>query len=154
MKKAWLLNEFYPTGFSHLFGTFPGIVQQASSLHWPLHDLLPAALNAQQEVLDQHHILFLTEVLEVCSCLIQLDDLIPVWVHLSHKHLQIHFRKKNCFFQLQQYGSFKVNSMHDFTQCNFYCVKNLLHYDHTVATYNIITVDKVKEAQCTVETML
>lgn len=141
-----------PRDLSHLFGTFPGIVQQASSLHWPLHDLLPAALNAQQEVLDQHHVLFLTEVLEVCSCLIQLDDLIPMWVHLSHKHLQfqqIHFKKerkniyfleKDCFLKVQEHGE-NIFS-HNVTDC----MRNLLYYDHTVATYNAITALQVKQA--------
>lgn len=72
---------------SNLFCPLPCVIQQTTSLHRPLHQLLPAALHAEQQVLDQDHILFLAEVLQMCSCLVQFNDVIPVGVHLCHEHL-------------------------------------------------------------------
>ncbi len=76
-----------PVKIQYLFRPLPGVIQQATSLNRPLHQLLPAALHAEQQVLDQDHILFLAEVLQMCSCLVQFNDVVPVGVHLSHKHL-------------------------------------------------------------------
>lgn len=45
-------------------------------------------MHAEQQVLDQDHVLFLAEVLQVRSRLVQLDDVLPVGVHLRHKHLK------------------------------------------------------------------
>ncbi|TNN67208.1 hypothetical protein EYF80_022546 [Liparis tanakae] len=65
-----------------------GLLQlQTTSLNGALHQLLPAALHAEQQVLDQDHVLFLAEVLQMCSCLVQFNDVFPVGVHLCHKHL-------------------------------------------------------------------
>lgn len=72
----------------YLLRSFPGVIQQTTSLHRTLHQLLPAALHAQQQVLDQNHVLFLAEVFQMSACLVQVDDAFPVGVHLGHKHLQ------------------------------------------------------------------
>lgn len=74
----------------YLFRPLPGVIQQTTSLNRPLHQLLPAALHTEQQVLDQHNILFLAEVLQMCACLVQFNDVIPVGVHLRHKHLHAH----------------------------------------------------------------
>lgn len=71
----------------HLFGSLSGVVQLPPSLHRPLHQLLPAALHAEQQVLNQHHVLLLAEIFQVCSRLVQVNDVVPVGVHLRHKHL-------------------------------------------------------------------
>lgn len=72
----------------YLLGPLPGVVQLAASFHRPLHQLLPAALHAEQQVLDQHHVLLLAEVLQMRPRLVQIDDVVSVGVHLRHKHLQ------------------------------------------------------------------
>lgn len=74
--------------FQYLLGPLPGIVQVTASLNRALHQLLPAALHAQQQVLDQHHVLFLAEILQMRPRLVQFNDVISVGVHLCHKHLQ------------------------------------------------------------------
>lgn len=81
-------NRYYkPKPEPHLLGSLPGIVQLPPALHRALHQLLPAALHAEQQVLDQHHVLLLAEILQVRPRLVQLDDVVPVRVHLRHKHL-------------------------------------------------------------------
>lgn len=77
----------------YLFCPLPGIIQQASAFDGPLHQLFPAALHAKQQVLDQDHILFLTEVFQMCSCLVQVNDVVSVGVHLCHKHLHKRSRR-------------------------------------------------------------
>lgn len=74
----------------HLFGPLPGIIQQTTSFNRSLHQLLPAALHTDQQILDQDHILFLAEILQMGSCLVQFNDLFSVGVHLYHKHLHKH----------------------------------------------------------------
>ncbi|KAF3842187.1 hypothetical protein F7725_024138 [Dissostichus mawsoni] len=86
---------------------------QAASLHRPLHQLLPAALHAQQQVLDQHHILFLAEVLQVCSCLVQFNDVFPVGVHLGHKHLHGTQRREGLVQQYLMLINLKHDGVHD-----------------------------------------
>lgn len=71
----------------YLFCPLSGVIQQTAALNRSLHQLLPAALHAEQQVLDQDHVLFLAEVLQMCSCLVQFNDVVPVGVHLCHKHL-------------------------------------------------------------------
>lgn len=71
----------------YLLRTFPRIIQQAPSLHWSLHYFVPAALNAQEQVFNQDHILLLAEVFQMGACLIQLNYLISVWVDLCCKDL-------------------------------------------------------------------
>lgn len=73
--------------FQYLFCSLPGIIQLTTSLHRPLYQLLPAALHTEQQVLDQDHILFLAEVLQMCPRLVQFNDVVPVGVNLCHKHL-------------------------------------------------------------------
>lgn len=74
--------------FPYLLGSLPGLVQLTTSLHRALHQLLPAALHAEQQVLDQHHVLFLAEVLQMRPRLVQFNDVVSVGVHLRHEHLQ------------------------------------------------------------------
>ena len=73
---------------SHLLGSLPGVIQSPAPLHRALHHLLPAGLDAHQQVLDQHHVLLLTEELQLVPGLVQLDDAIPMSVHFIGEHLQ------------------------------------------------------------------
>lgn len=54
----------------------------------PLHQLVPASLHAQQQILDQHHILFKAGKAQLGTCLLQSQNLLPVCVHLIYKHLR------------------------------------------------------------------
>lgn len=82
-----ILTPIFECTERYLFRPLPGVIQQTTALYGPLHQLLPAALHAEQQVLDQDHILFLAEVLQVCPCLVQFNDVVSVGVHLCHKHL-------------------------------------------------------------------
>lgn len=78
----------------YLFRPLPGFIQQTASLHGPLHQLLPAALDAEQQVLYQDHILLLAEVLQMRARLVQVNNVLSVGVYLCHKHLHGHSTKQ------------------------------------------------------------
>lgn len=75
-------------GQGYLFGSLASLVQVPSPIQRPLNQLVPASLHTQQEVLDEHHILFEASKAQLRSCLLQSQHLLPVCVHLIHKHLR------------------------------------------------------------------
>lgn len=75
-------------GQVYLFGSLAGLIQVPSPVQRPLHQLVPASLDTQQEVLDEHHILFEAGKAQLRSCLLQSQHLLPVCVHLIYKHLR------------------------------------------------------------------
>lgn len=42
---------------SHLLSTFASLVEVSPAVQRPLHQLVPASLDAEQQVLDENHIL-------------------------------------------------------------------------------------------------
>lgn len=77
----------------YLLGPLPRFVQGPSSFHQPLDHLLPPALHADQQVLDEHHVLFLTEVLQMGSSFVQFYYLLAVRIYLIGEDLSR--KKKN-----------------------------------------------------------
>lgn len=71
----------------YLFGPFAGLVKVSSAVQGPLYQLVPAGLYAQQQVLDQNHVLLEAGEAQLGSSLLQCQDLFSVGVHLIHKHL-------------------------------------------------------------------
>lgn len=59
---------------------------------------------------------------------------------ILRKKEKIHILEKDCFLKVQEHGE-NIFS-HNVTDC----MRNVLYYDHTVATYNAITADQVKQA--------
>ena len=64
--------------WSDLFGLLVTPLQVPGTFGAAGHDLLPAVLDAGQEVPDQNHILLLTEVLQVGPGLVQGNHFLPV----------------------------------------------------------------------------
>lgn len=89
----WLPRSETITLVYYLLGPLPRFVQGPSSFHQPLDHLLPPALHADQQVLDEHHILFLTEVLQMGSSFVQFYYLLAVRIYLIGEDLSR--KKKN-----------------------------------------------------------
>ena len=81
---------------SDLFGLLVAPLQVPGTLGAAGHDLLPAVLDAGQEVPDQNHVLLLTEVLQVGPRLVQGNHSLPVLANVLLENLwSINFESKN-----------------------------------------------------------
>lgn len=89
----WLPRPENITLVYYLLGPLPRLVQGPSSFYQPLNHLLPPALHADQQVLDEHHVLLLTEVLQVGSSFVQFYYLLTVRIHFIGKDLSRKRRK-------------------------------------------------------------
>ena len=73
---------------SDLFGLLVAPLQVPGALGAAGHDLLPAVLDAGQEVPDQNHVLLLTEVLQVGPRLVQSNHSLPVLANVLLQNLR------------------------------------------------------------------
>lgn len=74
----------------YLFGSLAGLVKMSAAVERPLHQLVPAGLDAEQQILDENHVLFQAGKTKLRASLLQSQDLLSVGVHLVHKHLDGH----------------------------------------------------------------
>lgn len=72
---------------SYLLGTFAGFIQVPAAVQRPLNQFVPTSLDAEQQVFDEHHVLLQAGKAKLRAGFLQSEDLLPVGVHLVHKHL-------------------------------------------------------------------
>lgn len=90
-----LTKQSYQFGLwiSYLFSTFAGLIQVSAAVQGPLDQFVPASLDAEQQVFDEHHVLLEAGKAKLRAGFLQSQDLLPVGVHLIHKDLRT--RRKN-----------------------------------------------------------
>ena len=95
-----------------LLGLLVAALEVAGALGAARHDLLPAVLDARQQVLDEDHVLLLAEVLQVGAHFVQRDHCLTVLTHVLLQHL-----KTTQIFKYCKYG----NQNMYMSECKFNC---------------------------------
>lgn len=72
----------------YLFGAFSSLIKVSAAVQRPLDQLVPAGLDAEQQVFDENNVLLQAGKAKLRAGLLQSQDLLSVGVHLIHKYLR------------------------------------------------------------------
>ncbi|KAF3834233.1 hypothetical protein F7725_025437 [Dissostichus mawsoni] len=73
---SWALSLMALPDLTYLFGAFAGLVEVSAAVQGPLHQLVPAGLDTEQQVLDENHVLLHAGEAELRAGLLQSQDLL------------------------------------------------------------------------------
>lgn len=87
---SFFIHVFVWLSAQYLFGAFAGLIKVSAAVQWPLDQLVPASLDAEQQVFDEYNILLQAGKAKLRAGLLQSQDLLSVGVHFIHKYLGRH----------------------------------------------------------------